>query len=305
MKKAFAAAGLAFVLLASCASTDYVFRTKAEDWDGRPYAGLQLAKPEDGAAGNGGTAGGERKPAELTSSLFPRIVFKGEIAAEAGGDVVFVVTEARLFDNWQNGWTEGFYEASGVLRFKKGAASSNAAEETLAVLEDPIRLWGIKSGEIRYIDTYYRRDDGLKKVKQRVDRMSELSKFMRKDLSFRTLYVEVEKDDEPFVDFREDCLRLLFPEREDFEDLEAEGRLAAGFKTVPEAVETVRGDGLLWRKDYSAAVLPENFRDLRDSGTLYRDFEEAPGLWLSLYNLEHLSELLKNGEFFIRQNDKG
>ena len=272
------------LVLGSCASPRNLFRDRNENWRGQPKATIRALA--EGEAGAGPLA------AEFASPLTPGVTFQGELALSPEGGFIFTVLEARLFGNWPNGWTEGRYEASGSLELKRdgGVWASK--------VRDGFKLWGIKEGAIRYYDKYYIRDDGTKKVKQRVDRMEELSSALRKGFGFRELYWEAEEKDLPVFEFREDALRLLFPERLDFEALEKEGRLAQNYKTGPEGPVLVRGDGLLWRSDYTKAVLAENFRELRDSGTLYRDFEETPGLWMALYNLPKLLELLDKGEPF-------
>ncbi len=277
--------------LVSCASPRSLFRTENVDWRSRPVVAV---RPLAEAAPGSGPI-----PAEIVSPLVPSMTVRGELVALGPDEYAFNALEARVFGNWPNGWTEGLYEASGSLRLRRAGGAWTSS------LIDPFKLWDIRKGEIRYYETYFLRDDGLKKTKQRVDRMIELSGFMRKSLGMPAVYREEKDGDLPLLAFKEDVERLLFPERGDFEELERAGRLAAGFRTVPGTAETVRGDGLLWRKDYTAAVLPENLRELRDSGTLHRDFEEAPGLWMSFYNLSYLVGLLEKGERFILVEEKG
>jgi len=277
--------------LVSCASPRNLFRTEDQNWRSQPAVAVRLFAEE--------VPGSGPVPAEIVSPLVPSITVRGELAAIGPDESSFNAFEARIFGNWPNGWTEGLYEASGSLQLRRQGGA------WISSLRDPFRLWGIKKGEIRYYETYFRRDDGLKKTKQRVDRMIELSGFMRKNLGMPAVYREEKDGDLPLVSFKEDVARLLFPERVDFGALEAEGRLASGFRTVPGEAAEVSGDGLVWRTDYTKALLPENLRELRDSGTLHRDFEEAPGLWMSFYNLTYLVGLLEKGERFILIEERG
>jgi len=282
----------AAVLLAafvSCASPQNLFRSENANWRSQPVVAVRTLA--EAAPGSGPIT------AEISSPLLPSITVRGELAAAGPDEYSFNALEARVFGNWPNGWTEGWYEASGSLQLRR------QGQAWVSSLRDPFRLWGIRKGEIRYYETFFRRDDGLKKTKQRVDRMIELSGFMRKSLGMPAVYREENDGDLPLVSFKEDVARLLFPERADFKELERAGRLAAGFVTA--RPEYATGEGLEWRTDYSKAVLPENLRELRDSGTLYRDFEEAPGLWMSFYNLPYLVGLLERGERFILIEEKG
>ena len=83
------------------------------------------------------------------------------------------VTEARLFANWSNGWTEAFMEASGVLVLTRtdGGVTVTAQE--------PLELWSVTSGEIRYYDSYIIGEDGLRRVTARVDRLTALAQWLR------------------------------------------------------------------------------------------------------------------------------
>ena len=66
------------------------------------------------------------------------------------------------------------------------------------------------------------------------------------------------------------------------------GELPPAFYAAALPARTVRGADLIWRTDYTEAVFPESLRSLRDSGTLFRDWEESPDLVLSFYNLDHV-----------------
>jgi hypothetical protein len=59
-----------------------------------------------------------------------------------------------------------------------------------------------------------------------------------------------------------------------------------------ESDEFVRGEDIRWNKDYTERVFPEILRNVRNSGTLFRDWEEAL-LWIYLkYEWDNIVELL-------------
>lgn len=231
---------------------------------------------------------------DIYSPLIPGITISGQLSRE-GQNIFCYITDVRLFSNWENGWTEGFYEASGKYRLIKESSNSYRIVEI-----DKFELWDIESGEIRYYETYYRGDDGLWKVKNRIDRLLELSRVLHKDFDFNPIYGNIEKKNSLGEAFGKEVYPTLFPELNKFKKLEKEGKLPLDFYKSQNKPETVRGNGIKWRTDYTKTVFPEQLWDLRDTGTLYRDVTEAPNIFFSLYNLDSffeeilLKETLKN-----------
>lgn len=206
----------------------------------------------------------------LKSDLLPGFELSGIILKENEKDILYI-TKVRIFSNWERGWTEGFYEASGKYLIEKSTGGDKLIEV------DPFELWDIVSGEIRYYDTYYRGDDGLRKVRNRLDRLRELSKALIEDMNYPKYFTDLEKNLYP----------ILFPEVYNFNKLKREGRLSKDFYNSNLEVEVIRGNGINWRSDYTKAVFPKEFWELRDTGSIYRDALEAPDIFKSLYNLNY------------------
>ncbi|MBN2616988.1 MAG: hypothetical protein JXR64_01610 [Spirochaetales bacterium] len=211
----------------------------------------------------------------FTSPNLPGFSISGIVANEEGIDYLYI-TSVRMFSNWAGGWTEGFFEASGRYQLEKSGNNYKLTEI------DPFELWDIVSGEIRYHDNYYRGDDGVWKVKNRVDRLKELCRVLTIDMGFNKYSGNLEKEIYP----------TLFPELYKFKKLEVKGLLPKSYYESGLEPKTVRANDIKWRVDYTQAVFPQEFWELRDSGTLYRDVLEAPDIFNSLYNLE---------EFFSRK----
>lgn len=213
------------------------------------------------------------------SDILPGMTISGITASENGVEILYI-TGVRMFSNWAGGWTEGYFEASGKYVME-------TYEGTYKLIEiDHFELWDIISGEIRYHDTYYRGDDGLWKVKNRVDRLKEIS---------RVLVNELGKTDK-LEDLSHDIYPFMFPELYKFDDLEKKGELPESFKNSGFEPEIIKSSGINWRSDYSRSVFPEQIWKLRDSGTLYRDVQEAPDIFRAIYNLEYY---FKNGELIL------
>ncbi len=264
--------------------------------------------------------------ARITSPLMPALTLVGDVVPTDGAADIYL-TELRIFTNWANGWTEGRYEASGRIRLEPrdaeapdARAASRAAPAVAAVglsktaytiaVADPLQMWSIVEGEIRYYDTYHRHDDGVAKVRARVDRVRELADWLREEQGFRPVYrvdrprllerigspsrggrgsrgqvqsdapagsAGSDEDATAAASFHEAVLPVLFPE-------------VAGDPIPGGATEV--GSDILWSIGYTETHFPERFRRLRNSGTLYRDYEEAFGLFYSFYNLPYLMTAL-------------
>lgn len=204
--------------------------------------------------------------AVITSTLLPGMEIIGEM--EADDPTVCTVVAVNMIGNWPNGWTYCRYEASGKYRF----IESGSAYWVKAI--DPLELWEIEKGEIRYFDTYYRGDDGLHKARQRVDRMRELARFLQKDKEFAEVSGSLKKTTVFGQPFKAVQGAFLFPEYYDREKVSGVGLLDKG-----EA----------WDAAYTTREFPEQLQSLRDSGSLWRDYEEAPQMLLALYNLDFVS----------------
>jgi hypothetical protein len=235
----------------------------------------------------------------LTSPLFPAVTIYGDIEQQGEG-FVYYITKARLFAAWPNGWTEGFYEASGKLVFAGDDGGMTCH------IEDPFTLWDIISGEIRYYDVYYRKDDGARKVKNRVDRLTDISRFLT-ERHFPPVYGHIKRETTMGPGFKKEIVPYLFPERRNFGKLEKNGRLPDEFYQAKGEfpVNTVWGSGLWWRTDYTNTVFPEYLRQLRNSGTLWRDYEEAPLLFFSLYTIAHVFDSAIKNTLFIKSQRGG
>lgn len=216
-----------------------------------------------------------RNKFKLTSIYIPGLEIEG-VVTQKENDYILKVFQARLFSNWEHGWTEGFYEASGEYKL----IPKDEKRYSIVKIED-FKLWSIKRGEIRYRDRYYREDDGTWRVKNRVDRLLELSSVTEQEFKFEKFYNKMNFGKKSF---QSEVYPALFPEFYNFKKLKKTGKLHSSYYTRALALEVVKGDQISWRSDYTKSVFPEYMWELRDTGTLYRDAIEAPKLFYSLYN---------------------
>lgn len=222
----------------------------------------------------------KRFQVEIQSSLIPAMSLSGEIEKFSEKWIIYI-TGLTFFDNWPNGWISGTYEASGVITVVK------RGKQWVCRIDDELEIWDIIEGQIRYYETYYRDFHGLRKVRNRVERLMEISRFLVEDRKFPGLFGDLKKETFRGPGFTTVITPYLFPERYGFNKLKLEGKLYSGYSGFSETgIPSFKvGAGLRWRVDYSSSVFPEYLQELRNSGTLWRDFEEGQRLFLSFYNL--------------------
>ena len=267
-------------LQAGCATPDYALRGSTETGDTPEGAELMI----DIYRASDRPEASNQPEARIRSSLIPALTLVGDLVPGERGQTEIYLTTIELFANWANGWTEGRYEASGRLSliatnaFDPGVESSSgrlmAPGRYVLRVEDPPKLWGVVAGEIRYYDSYYRGDDGVAKVRARVDRLQALAEFLREQPDSPEFYRHMRRGSPEHPSFREDSLPRLFPE-------------PAG-EELPEGPREI-GSDIAWSVDYTEKNFPEQLRPLRNSGTMFRDYEEALELFYSFYNLEHVT----------------
>ena len=223
---------------------------------------------------------------ELKSPYIPGITLHGEIEETEEG-FSFYITKIRMFTNWPQGWTDAYYEASGHIVFQE------QNDQWTAETTDTFELWDILKGEIRYYDAYFRGDEGLWKVKNRIDRIRKLNRFFKDEIGLPLFYPDKKG-------FAQELVPFLFPEAEKTFNGKERKMLFSETNLLYDQSEGERfeGGGLFWNTEYSQNILPEQLIPLRNSGTLWRDFEEASGLIYSLYNLEYIVNDWMEGKIF-------
>lgn len=207
---------------------------------------------------------------EMYGPLLESSVIQGEAFREPEGSWIIHLDTLEWFHNHPMGWTEGSFALWGTLRL-----IPEGTEWKVEVVEKPW-LDSVSSGSIRYKDSIIGGSRGRDLLHRRWLRISTLSELFHEKLEqdhYEQLMIR--KKDNSVHSFERDLGRFLLPEIYGYPD----GIAAA---VNPEALfyaQHHEWDGL-----YTASILPEEWRELRNTGTLYRDFQEGLPLMWVYYN---------------------
>jgi hypothetical protein len=173
--------------------------------------------------------------------------------AERDGDGWLLKFE-RL--DWFNAWPDGWTEASFILEGESSLIPSAAGDVWILSLRTMPKLDAVRSAAMRYFDTYVRGQKGIDEFSHRWDRIQAVCR----DLFNRF--------DGSSLARRPDVLRrYLFPEVYGYDEPPVPG------------FHVVFGQGQEWNADYSAEHFSQGLRQIRENGTMLRDYKESPGLW--------------------------
>ncbi|HPO02417.1 MAG TPA: hypothetical protein PL077_03655 [Treponemataceae bacterium] len=192
-----------------------------------------------------------------------RLRILGEISEEETEGRVFTVREVRWFSNWNDGWTEAVLFADGTARL----VPSEKKGET-AVFEGPVLLDEPYSAGIRYRDTVIVGAEATSAFNRRLDRIEAAVEF----LSAREELRERAKSRKTFI---RGAGSLLFPEVYGYPDGSRPGPKQADNRS--------KAEGISWDLAYSAEYIPAELAEIRNSGTLFRDWEETADLFYFIF----------------------
>ena len=142
---------------------------------------------------------------ELTSHHIPAAKLMGSYEQKNTGETFFYIEKIILLCSWFNGWTHGEFEASGSFKLINRDSGFSFS------MVDQIEFWDIIKGEIRYNDDYYRNEDGLRKVKYRIERFQEFVQFLKKQ-ELLPFYPNSHRGIVLNKKFKQDITHLAFPE---------------------------------------------------------------------------------------------
>ncbi len=262
---ALAASATIFFTLSSCASEPNAFQREVKGK--QPVCSVEIIPTGNGDAGSFRLCG-----------IYPaKTWIEGSWELDSSGTYTLEPSALHWFNNWKDGWTEARFECGGKLTLAKEGSSWR-----LAVVSLPVPLVPTEA-RIRYRDTVLIGDAALKQLGNRWDRILAASLLLKK----APIYPESTEGYPPYIagkkdraaDFRTNTAQYLFPEIAGWSSPE----LAKKYK----GEETSRAEDIRWNLAYTRDTFPEEFRAVRDSGTLFRDWEESGDLfYLACWNAE-------------------
>lgn len=235
----------------------------------------------------------------FTSSLISPATIIGDISEDNDQNIIFNITGVKYLSNWPNGWTEGENSASGSILFTKKEDFWKAG-----IMED-FEILEISKGEVRYHDDYFREEPGLEKVKNRMTRINAVVEFLKNQehVKLPDFFGHASRDSTYGVSFKKATQSLLFPETIGIDKLKRKNQLLAGYDIPTDEMEDFSiGAGFIWRKSYTDKVFPDYLKEARNSGALWRDYEEAIHLFFMLYNFNYYFMNVINNASFIKIN---
>jgi hypothetical protein len=227
----------------------------------------------------------------IMAEEFPAVRFRGS-SPDAAGAVHF--TSMDYLSGNSHGWNEFRLDI-----FGQGIFQGGETEATFSV-PDPIQMVQISSGRIRRYDTRITGEEALVSLRNRHNRMlalvewmhsldseppdvslSDFKKFWRHPVVVKLFSLQ---KPEPLsvLAFEQYWKPILFPELTRKQD-RPEGWLQEGDSRR-------RAEGIRWNESYTERVFPQLLWEVRNSGTMLRDWEEAFEWLFVMYHWDTIME---------------
>jgi hypothetical protein len=236
-----------------------VYRTEKKS---KTSAGVELREMRD--------KDGERSVI-ITLDRFPAIKFRGSVPDENGE---FNLTSLDYLGGSTNGWNEYRLEISGTGNMAPGETSLSFS------INPEIETLHISSGKIRRFDTRITGAEALASLNNRHDRIVAVAEWMK---GYEGHNTPGEADRKAFENYWEP---VLFPE------LVSRSMRPADWQR--EGDQWNRAEDIRWNTSYTERVFPELLREIRNTGTMLRDWEEALEWLFVEYEWDRITEMLSH-----------
>jgi hypothetical protein len=264
--KYLAACAAAFVLCSGCIS---VFEKAGQMIDGSAFAEKKIAVyyGEGTEVTLVQNKAGEQSVI-ITLTKFPMMKLRGTFPNENGE---FFLTSLEYLGGNVHGWNEYTMDLS-------GEGELLLAETAVLSIDREIEPVQISAGRIHRYDTRIVGGDALTSLRNRHERIVSTVEWMAS--------IEGAPSGQTIKIFEKYWKPLLFPEM-------------VSKKTKPDGWSLegdlfVSAEDIKWNTSYTERVFPEELRQIRNSGTLLRDWEEALS-WIYLeYEWENIKEMLSH-----------
>jgi hypothetical protein len=202
----------------------------------------------------------------LLLKKYPAIKLRGSMPDENGE---FYLTSLDYLGGSRHGWNEYRLDLFGTGNLALGETSAAVS------IHPEIEPVQISSGRIRRYDTLITGGEALTNLRNRRERITAAVEWMASLDGPRKQNLN---------EFDEYWKLLLFPEMAE--------KKQRPKNWLQEDDVRIRAEGILWNTGYTKRVFPEELWNVRNSGTMLRDWEEALA-WIYLeYEWENIKELL-------------
>jgi hypothetical protein len=208
---------------------------------------------------------------------YPMMKLRGSSPDENGE---FFITSLEYLGGSVSGWNEYALELSGTGGWRAFRDGATTDETAVLTISKEIEAVQITAGRIQRHDTRITGGEALTYLRNRRERVTACVEWMAS--------LEGAPQREGLDEFEEYYKPLLFPE------MVSAKRRPSGW--LREGDVRVKAEDIWWNAGYTERVFPEELREIRNSGTLFRDWEDA----LSWIYMEYEWETVK--EILSRQN---
>jgi len=199
-------------------------------------------------------------------SDFPMIAFRANLPDEKGE--FNLVSLEYLGGNLARGWIEFTIAVLGTGKF--------TAEDSAAIffINGEIEQVQITDGSIQRYETRITGEEALTALRNRQERVVFLANWMK----------TLESPDYQDINFASYWKPILFPE------LVSQKKKPDGWSREGDIFQ--RAESIRWNTSYTERVFPEELHNIRNSGTLLRDWEESLSWIYIQYEWDNIMELL-------------
>lgn len=222
------------------------------------------------------------------TGLFPdKIWIEGSWRPDGKGSYALEASSLHWFSNWNDGWTEASFEYACRLTLTQAEAGWK-----ISVVESPLPGEPM-SASIRYRDAVLDQQSAIKHFCNRWDRIRATASFLKgrepangmvENAAYPAFRLKKDKSGSSFFGRNS---KLLFPEIYGYASVEEKERYRGSKKAEAEDIK--------WNLAYTEDTFPENLREIRDTGTMFRDWEESAELfYLATWHDEMLESAARN-----------
>jgi len=187
----------------------------------------------------------------ITLNKYPTMRFRASGPDERGE---FSLLSLDYLGGSPQGWNEFRLDLVG-----EGKLVLEGSTAAISVHQDSVEPIQISFARIKRYDTRLSGNEALSLLRNRHERVKAIAEWMnsREDAP-KEIYIKY---------FDEYWKRILFPE------IVSKNKRPAGWQQDNDQWQ--RAEGVRWNKGYTERMFPEELREIRNSGTLLRDWEEA------------------------------